>query len=109
MYYLLLLEQVLLVIFEAFVYELVCSVLPRVLFWDLLNKLIPAFRDSKTSLIFFNNIFCLSHLNLLLDILFRFDLDIFFSFFAFFSFILPDCIFLKSSIPLLKSSNLFLK
>ena len=71
-------------------------------------NLIIASRDSKSNLIFYNAFFCSFDLNLPLDISFRFDLNIFRSFFASSSFISPDCIFPKSSVPLLKSSNLFL-
>ena len=57
---------------------------------------------------FFNVILCSSNLFLLLDFLLRFDLNTLCSFFASSSLISPDCIFVKSYIPSLKLSNLFL-
>ena len=57
---------------------------------------------------FSNAIFCYSDLFPLLGILFRFDLNTFCNCFASSCFILPDCIFLKNSILLLKSSNYLL-
>ena len=74
--------------------------------WQL-NNLITASCASQSNSILCNSLFCSSELCLSLDILFRLDLNAFYSFFASSSFISADFTFSKSFQKLFPSSITF--